>query len=418
MIMKNFIIILLVCWSAYTTIDALGYLPQFMSLNPSRSVQQSAPSGTTLRADATGSNTMTLSSDFGATSDMATHNTNDSVPNKDSLKARLSAIEASIADLKDLLAFEVDSSSLAQSTDTLSTADTIAATVDSLFLNSQELAELASSTRDSSDRNISKFFSKSDFASISNYRIFPYSGKIQYQTKEVLVDKPFSNYTSGHMRSCNDSSIIYINHFVPTEEFKASADWAVYGPIISGLNSLLNKKLTLCHEYTHLLNQQGIPQRLSSKDQLLLNKYNEISACLSELLLAREFYLQAGATNFMDEKLNFYFKAVSEHKIEPNRTRISPQEAEFIINGITEYWQQNLAKHYIMKGMFNTIQQDEALLSTFDMSQNQFLTLVGQFFAYEINGQKINFLEYLKTDIKLSEAENKFLEKKNFALKD
>ena len=242
---------------------------------------------------------------------------------------------------------------------------------------------------------------KSDSAeNVLPYRKLPYQDVINYKTKEVVIDSAVVNYVGGYLSYKDGKADIYINTFIPSEAFKNSAEFANFKPELEFLNSKIQRQFTLYHEYTHFLNNLYGLNGLSRKDEILIGKYDEISASLSELLIAREIYLETGWDTIFRGKLSFYADALKTKKISPKKGMISAEEASFMINGLSEVWQKNLEMHYALKEVAQT-----KVTTTEPMSEENLKKIITPFFLYELNGQKINFLDYLKTKLELTTLE-------------
>ena len=236
------------------------------------------------------------------------------------------------------------------------------------------------------------------------YRKFPYQQVINYKVNEVVLDDVVSHYTGGYLKYVDGKPCIVLNTFVLGENFKDSAMLAEFEPEFKYLNSSMRKQFTLYHEFTHVLNDVYHLQNLNRKDEILINKYDEISCCLSELLLAREIYLETSWDSIFPDKLSFYYDAIQAKKFVPNKSNISDAEAEFIINGLTQKWQEKLENLYADKEVSDNSGRTD-YVDTPDLSEEKLKAIIRPFFAYEIRGQKINFLEYLKTKIELTTLE-------------
>ena len=158
------------------------------------------------------------------------------------------------------------------------------------------------------------------------------------------------------------------------------------------------------HEFTHQLNNVYALKNLSRKDEILINKYDEISASLAELLLARELYIETGWEDLFQNKLEFYYKKGLKNKtITPQKGQMSEEEASFIINQLVENWCKDVERYYAQKEVNTNLNQ--ANNNNKPLSEEELQNIIKQFFAYEIGGKKINFLDYLKSKIELTTLE-------------
>lgn len=234
-----------------------------------------------------------------------------------------------------------------------------------------------------------------------SYRTFPYRNKIAYTKNTIELDYEPSNYIGGYLSYEYGEPHIYVNEYVPSESFKRTSEYRAIKSSLDFLNSPKSKKLTICHEYTHQLNNVFGLTNLSRKDQMLACKYDEIAASLSEILLAREMYLETGAENLFYGTLSFYYKGLSSRKITPQKGKISAKEASFIINQLVYHWCRDLEPYYAQQSASRYFYTR----NTKSLSKEEFKKIITPFFSYEIDGQKINFLNYLQKELELTKVE-------------
>ena len=238
----------------------------------------------------------------------------------------------------------------------------------------------------------------------THYRIFPYQEEIRYKTNKITIDSVITHYIGGYLNYEQGKPKIYVNEYVPSSRFKETADYEVFKTNLEFLNSPIRRQLTLYHEYTHQLNNVYALKNLSRKDEILINKYDEISASLAELLLARELYIETGWDDLFQNKLEFYYKKGLKNKtITPQKGQMSEEEASFIINQLVENWCKDVERYYAQKEVNTNLNQTNN--NNKPLSEEELQNIIKQFFAYEIGGKKINFLDYLKSKIELTTLE-------------
>lgn len=235
------------------------------------------------------------------------------------------------------------------------------------------------------------------------FRKFPYQQIINYKVSNVTAngEKDLLHYAGGCLRYEEDRPCIYVNEFTMGGALQDSTNAAKLSKTIDGFNSSMRRQFTLYYAFTQSLNDVYHLQNLSRKDEILVNKYDDISACLSVLLLAREIYLETGDESIFPEQVRFYRDAVKAKKIVPQKANITEAEAEFIINELSSDWQKNLETKFAVKD----VPQNLAYSDIEDLSEDALKKIIKPFFAYEIDGQRINFLDYLKTKIELTTLE-------------
>lgn len=237
-----------------------------------------------------------------------------------------------------------------------------------------------------------------------SYRIFPYQEEIRYKTNKITIDSVITHYIGGYLNYEQDKPKIYVNEYVPSARFKGTEEYDSFKKNLEILNSPIRRQLTLYHEFTHQLNNVYALKNLSRKDEILINKYDEISACLAELLLARELYIETGWEDLFQNKLEFYYKKGLKNKtITPQKGQMSEEEASFIINQLVENWCKDVERYYAQKEVNTNLNQTNN--NNKPLSEEELQNIIKQFFAYEIGGKKINFLDYLKSKIELTTLE-------------
>lgn len=237
----------------------------------------------------------------------------------------------------------------------------------------------------------------------THYRIFPYQEEIRYKTNKITIDSVITSYIGGYLNYEQGKPKIYVNEYVPSARFKETADYEVFKTNLEFLNSPIRRQLTLYHEFTHQLNNVYALKNLSRKDEILINKYDEISASLAELLLARELYIETGWEDLFQNKLEFYYKKGLKNKtITPQKGQMSEEEISFIINQLVENWCKDVEQYYAQKEVNKNLNQTN---NNKPLSEEELQNIIKQFFAYEIGGKKINFLDYLKSKIELTTLE-------------
>lgn len=235
-----------------------------------------------------------------------------------------------------------------------------------------------------------------------SYRIFPYQEEIRYKTNKITIDSVITHYIGGYLNYEQGKPKIYVNEYVPSARFKGTEEYDSFKKNLEILNSPIRRQLTLYHEYTHQLNNVYALKNLSRKDEILINKYDEISASLAELLLARELYIETGWEDLFQNKLDFYKKALKDKTITPQKGQMSEEEASFIINQLVENWCKDVERYYAQKEVNKNLNQTN---NNKPLSEEELQNIIKQFFAYEIGGKKINFLDYLKSKIELTTLE-------------
>ena len=236
----------------------------------------------------------------------------------------------------------------------------------------------------------------------THYRIFPYQEEIRYKTNKITIDSVITSYIGGYLNYEQGKPKIYVNEYVPSARFKGTEEYDSFKKNLEILNSPIRRQLTLYHEYTHQLNNVYALKNLSRKDEILINKYDEISASLAELLLARELYIETGWEDLFQNKLDFYKKALKDKTITPQKGQMSEEEASFIINQLVENWCKDVERYYAQKEVNKNLNQTN---NNKPLSEEELQNIIKQFFAYEIGGKKINFLDYLKSKIELTTLE-------------
>ena len=238
----------------------------------------------------------------------------------------------------------------------------------------------------------------------THYRIFPYQEEIRYKTNKITIDSVITSYIGGYLNYEQGKPKIYVNEYVPSARFKGTEEYDSFKKNLEILNSPIRRQLTLYHEYTHQLNNVYALKNLSRKDEILINKYDEISASLAELLLARELYIETGWEDLFQNKLEFYYKKGLKNKtITPQKGQMSEEEASFIINQLVENWCKDVERYYAQKEVNTNLNQTNN--NNKPLSEEELQNIIKQFFAYEIGGKKINFLDYLKSKIELTTLE-------------
>lgn len=234
------------------------------------------------------------------------------------------------------------------------------------------------------------------------YRKFPYQEIINYKLNQVEIEDTAAYYAGGALNYENGEPVIILNKFSLGLAFNDSTNLGAFRQRFEFLNSEMRKQFTLYYQFTRKLNDVFHLQNLNRKDEILIRKYDDISARLVVVLLAREIYLETGWDYIFQDYLAFYLDAVKENKFVPQKGNISVNEAEFIINELAKNWQKTIE----MSSAKTELKRAGNLAGKYDeLSENMLRSVIAPFFAYDINGQKINFLDYLKQKIELTTLE-------------
>ncbi len=235
------------------------------------------------------------------------------------------------------------------------------------------------------------------------YRVFPYPylSEIEHECQEKVINKPLYSWLTGRYDDLKKQ--IYVYTYIPSERFRKTTEWEKIRPFVEYLNSPARKQLTLSHEYTHLLNCNVNSSGLDAKSILLCDKYNEISAHLVTLLAARDAYLTKKTNNLQESWCSFYFNAVKKKRIIPRRGKISRREAAFMVNGVLHYWENCMEVRYVLQ----RTRLLKASKAKFDPEKLR--DIVVRFFAYNIDGQKINFFDFIDGKVDLTSYEQAYL---------
>ncbi len=234
------------------------------------------------------------------------------------------------------------------------------------------------------------------------YRKFPYQEIINYKLNQVVIEDTTVYYAGGALSYDNGEAVIILNKFSLGRAFNDSTNLGAFKQKFEFLNSEMRKQLTLYYQFTRVLNDVFHLQNLNRKDEILIRKYDDISAQLAVVLLAREIYLETGWDYIFQDYLTFYLDAVKANKFVPQKGNISVNEAEFIINELAKNWQKTIE----MSSAKTELKRAGNLAGKYDeLSENALKSVIAPFFAYDINGQKINFLDYLKQKIELTTLE-------------
>lgn len=234
------------------------------------------------------------------------------------------------------------------------------------------------------------------------YRKFPYQEIINYKLNQVEIEDTAAYYAGGALNYENGEPVIILNKFSLGRAFNDSTNLSAFRQRFEFLNSEMRKQFTLYYQFTRKLNDVFHLQNLNRKDEILIRKYDDISARLAVVLLAREIYLETGWDYIFQDYLAFYLDAVKENKFVPQKGNISVNEAEFIINELAKNWQKTIE----MSSAKTELKRAGNLAGKYDeLSENMLRSVIAPFFAYDINGQKINFLDYLKQKIELTTLE-------------
>ncbi len=234
------------------------------------------------------------------------------------------------------------------------------------------------------------------------YRKFPYQEIINYKLNQVEIEDTAAYYAGGALNYENGEPVIILNKFSLGRAFNDSTNLGAFRQRFEFLNSEMRKQFTLYYQFTRKLNDVFHLQNLNRKDEILIRKYDDISARLAVVLLAREIYLETGWDYIFQDYLAFYLDAVKENKFVPQKGNISVNEAEFIINELAKNWQKTIE----MSSAKTELKRAGNLAGKYDeLSENMLRSVIAPFFAYDINGQKINFLDYLKQKIELTTLE-------------
>lgn len=234
------------------------------------------------------------------------------------------------------------------------------------------------------------------------YRKIPYQEIINYKLNQVVIEDTAAYYAGGALSYDNGEAVIILNKFSLGRAFNDSTNLGAFKQKFEFLNSEMRKQLTLYYQFTRVLNDVFHLQNLNRKDEILIRKYDDISARLAVVLLAREIYLETGWDYIFQDYLTFYLDAVKANKFVPQKGNISVNEAEFIINELAKNWQKTIE----MSSAKTELKRAGNLAGQYDeLSEKELKSVITPFFAYDINGQKINFLNYMKQKIELTTLE-------------
>ena len=117
------------------------------------------------------------------------------------------------------------------------------------------------------------------------YRKFPYQEIINYKLNQVEIEDTAAYYAGGALNYENGEPDIILNKFSLGRAFNDSTNLGAFRQRFEFLNSEMRNQFTLYYQFTRKLNDVFHLQNLNRKDEILIRKYDDISARLAVFFL-------------------------------------------------------------------------------------------------------------------------------------